>query len=57
VILLFLFLFIDFKEVQFAFVITVFINDIDHFSFSLMNVFKADIRIDEILIRILNIIK
>jgi len=56
-ILLNLFLFIDLKEVQFASVITVFVDNTDHFSFSLMNVFRADVKIDEILIRILNIIK
>jgi len=52
VILLFLFLFTDLKEIQFASVITVFIDDIDYFSFSLMNIFEADVRINEILIRI-----
>jgi len=57
VILLDLFSFTDFKEVQFASVIAVFIDDISHFSFSLMNVFRADVRIDEILVRILNIVK
>ncbi len=51
-ILLFLFLFTDLKEIQFASVITVFIDDIDYFSFSLMNIFEADVRINEILIRI-----
>ena len=56
-ILLDLFSFTDLKEIQFVSVIAVFIDDINHFSFSLMNVFKADVRIDEILIRILNIIK
>jgi len=56
-ILLNLFSFIDLKEVQFASVITVFVDNTDHFSFSLMNVFRADVKIDEILIRILNIIK
>ncbi len=48
-ILLNLFSFTDLKEIQFASVITVFINDIDYFSFSLMNVFRADVKIDEIL--------
>jgi len=57
VILLDLFSFTDLKEIQFVSVIAVFIDDINHFSFSLMNVFKADVRIDEILIRILNIVK
>jgi len=57
VILLNLFLFTDLKEIQFASVITVFVNDTDHFSFSLMNVFRADVRIDEILVRILNIVE
>jgi len=57
VILLFLFLFTDLKEIQFASVIAVFIDDIDCFSFSLMNIFKTDVKINEILIRILNIIK
>jgi len=57
VILLNLFSFTDLKEIQFASVITVFINNIDYFSFSLMNVFRADVKIDEILIRILNIVK
>jgi len=56
-ILLFLFSFTDFKEIQFASMITVFINDTDHFLFSLMNVFRADIEINEILMKILNIIK
>ncbi len=56
-ILLFLFSFTDFKEIQFASMITVFINDTDHFLFSLMNVFRADVEIDEILMKILNIIK
>jgi len=56
-ILLNLFSFIDLKEVQFASIITVFVDNTDHFSFSLMNVFRADVKIDEILIRILNIIK
>jgi len=57
VILLNLFLFTDFKEIQFASVITVFVNDTDHFSFLLMNIFETDVRINEILIRILNIVK
>jgi len=57
VILLDLFSFTDLKEIQFTFIITIFVNDTDHFSFSLMNVFRADVRINEILIRILNIIK
>jgi len=57
VILLDLFSFTDLKEIQFVSVIAVFINDIDHFSFSLMNAFKTDVRIDEILVRILNIVK
>jgi len=57
VILLDLFSFTNFKEIQFTSVITVFVNDTNHFSFSLMNVFKADVRIDEILIKILNIVK
>jgi len=57
VILLDLFLFTDLKEVQFVSIIIVFVNDTDHFSFSLMNVFRADVKIDEILVRILNIIK
>jgi len=57
VILLDLFSFTDLKEIQFVSVITIFINNIDYFSFSLMNIFEADVRIDEILIRILNIIK
>ena len=56
-ILLDLFSFTDLKEIQFASVITVFIDNIDHFSFSLMNAFRADVRIDEILIIILNIVK
>ena len=56
-ILLILFSFTDLKEIQFMSIITVFINNTDHFSFSLMNVFRADVRIDEILIKILNIIK
>jgi len=57
VILLSLFSFTDLKEIQFTSVIAVFINDIDYFSFSLMNVFRADVRIDKILIRILNIVE
>jgi len=52
-----LFSFINLKEVQFASVITIFVDDTDHFSFSLMNTFRADVRIDEILIKILNIVK
>ncbi len=56
-ILLNLFLFTDLKEIQFTSVITVFINDTDHFLFSLMNVFKTDVEINKILMRILNIIK
>ncbi len=56
-ILLDLFSFTDLREIQFAFIIAVFINDTDCFSFSLMNVFRTDVRIDEILIRILNIVK
>ncbi len=56
-ILLDLFSFTDLREIQFASVITVFINDINHFSFSLMNVFRADVKIDEILVRILNIVE
>ncbi len=56
-ILLDLFSFTDLKKIQFAFIIIVFVNDTDYFSFSLMNIFKADVRINEILIRILNIIK
>ncbi len=56
-ILLDLFSFTDLKEIQFIFVITVFIDNISYFSFSLMNVFRADVEIDEILVRILNIIK
>jgi len=57
VILLDLFSFTDLREIQFAFIIIVFINDIDCFSFSLMNAFRTDVRIDEILIRILNIVE
>jgi len=57
VILLDLFSFTDLREVQFAFIIVVFVNDIDCFSFSLMNVFRTNVEIDEILIKILNIIK
>jgi len=57
VILLDLFSFTDFKEIQFASIITVFINDTDHFSFSLMNIFRADVRINEIFVRILNIVE
>jgi len=56
-ILLDLFSFTDFKEIQFASVIAVFIDNTDCFLFSLMNVFKADVKIDKILIRILNIVK
>jgi len=57
VILLNLFSFTDLKEIQFASMIAVFIDDINHFSFSLMNVFKTDVEIDEILVKILNIVK
>jgi len=57
VILLDLFSFTDLKEIQFASIIAVFVVNIDCFSFSLMNVFEADVRIDEILVRILNIVK
>ena len=57
VILLDLFSFTDLKEIQFVSMITVFVDDIDHFSFSLMNAFRADVRINEILVRILNIVK
>ncbi len=56
-ILLDLFSFTDLREIQFIFIITVFINNISHFSFLLMNVFRTDVRIDEILVRILNIVK
>ena len=56
-ILLDLFSFTDLKEIQFASMIAVFVDNIDCFSFSLMNVFEADVRIDEILVRILNIVK
>ncbi len=56
-ILLDLFSFTDLKEIQFTSVIAVFVDNTDHFSFSLMNVFRADVRIDEILVRILNIVK
>jgi len=37
--------------------IVVFVDNINYFSFSLMNIFRADVRIDEILVRILNIVK
>jgi len=57
VILLNLFSFTDLKEVQFASVITIFIDNTDHFLFLLMNVFRADVEIDEILVKILNIVK
>jgi len=57
VILLDLFSFTDLKEIQFTSMITVFVDDTNHFSFSLMNVFRTDVRIDEIFVRILNIIK
>jgi len=57
VILLDLFSFTDLREIQFVSVVAVFIDDIDCFSFSLMNVFRADVRIDEILVRILNIVE
>ncbi len=56
-ILLNLFSFTDLREIQFIFVIIIFIDDIDHFLFSLMNIFRADVKIDEIFVRILNIIK
>jgi len=57
VILLNLFSFTDLREIQFASVITVFVDNIDYFSFLLMNVFRTDVRIDEILVRIFNIVK
>ena len=57
VILLDLFSFTNLREIQFTFIIIVFINNTDHFSFLLMNIFRADVRIDEILIRILNIVE
>jgi len=57
VILLFSFSFTDLKEVQFVSVIIVFVGETDHFSFLLMNVFRAGVRIDEILVRILNIVE
>jgi len=56
-ILLDLFSFTDFKEIQFVSVIAVFVNNISYFSFSLMNIFRADVKIDKILVRILNIVK
>jgi len=56
VILLDLFSFTDLREIQFTSVIVVFINDINHFLFSLMNVFRADVEIDKILMRILNML-
>jgi len=57
VILLDLFSFTDLREIQFTFMIVVFIDNIDHFSFLLMNVFRADVKIDKILVRILNIVE
>jgi len=57
VILLNLFSFTDLKEIQFASIIVIFIDNTDHFSFLLMNVFETDVRINEILVRILNIVK
>jgi len=57
VILLDLFSSTDLKEIQFISVIAVFIDNTDCFSFSLMNIFETDVRINEILIRILNIVK
>jgi len=39
------------------FMIAVFVNNINCFSFSLMNIFRADVRIDEILVKILNIVE
>ncbi len=56
-ILLDLFSSTDLKEIQFISVIAVFIDNTDCFSFSLMNIFETDVRINEILIRILNIVK
>ncbi len=56
-ILLNLFLFTDLREIQFASVITIFVNNINHFSFSLMNVFRADVKINKIFVRILNIVE
>jgi len=57
VILLFLFSFTNLREIQFASIIIIFVNDTDHFLFSLMNTFRADVKINEIFIRILNIVK
>jgi len=57
VILLDLFSFTNLKEIQFMSMIAVFVNDISCFSFSLMNVFKTDVEINEILVKILNIVK
>ncbi len=56
-ILLDLFSFTDLKEIQFASIITVFVDNTNHFSFSLMNAFRADVKIDKIFIRILNIVE
>ncbi len=56
-VLLDLFSFTDFREIQFASVITVFVDDTGCFSFSLMNAFRTDVRINEILVRILNIVE
>ncbi len=56
-ILLDLFSFTDLKEIQFTSIIAVFVDNTDCFSFSLMNVFRINVEIDEILIRILNIVK
>ncbi len=56
-ILLFLFSFTNLREIQFASIIIIFVNDTDHFLFSLMNTFRADVKINEIFIRILNIVK
>ncbi len=56
-ILLDLFSFTDLKEIQFTSIITVFINNTDCFLFLLMNIFRTDVEIDKILIKILNIVE
>ncbi len=55
IILLFLLSSTVFKEIQFVLMNNIFINNFDHFSFLLMIVFKTDVKINKILISILNI--
>jgi len=57
VVLLDLFSFTGPRGVQFASVVAVFVGDTGRFPFSLMNAFGADVGIDGILVRILNIVE